>query len=193
MKKRAKASEDFDFELPPETPEERRLRSQENRRAAARAVVEAGRKPPLPKGTHAEAFESVGVEVICARVEAGESLTAICEDISEQAGIPVDMGAMHRWMNSDDQRSARYLAARKASASSFDQLALNTLRDAPSDKVEIMRAREIASHMRWMAKTRDPRQYGDKLEVDQKSTVTHNMGEVDAQILLLLEKLTGTA
>jgi hypothetical protein len=47
----------------------------------------------------------------------------------------------------------------------MEEGALEILVNAPSDSVEIARAREIASHKRWQAKMRDRAKYGDSVQV----------------------------
>lgn len=177
--------DDFSIDDVPVTPEEKTAR----RRAAA---IEAAkrRKVAVARGELRKMLDEIGIEEICDRVEAGQSLTQVCDWIVKSTGEACDMGALHRWINSDEQRSARYIAARKASASAYDTIALNVLKDAPATKEGVMKAREIAQHYRWMAKTRDPRTYGEKLDLDVKSETKLTMPEVDAQLSLLLDKFT---
>ncbi|MCY1243810.1 hypothetical protein D9M72_568450 [compost metagenome] len=50
------------------------------------------------------------------------------------------------------------------------------------------KARELASHFRWKASKANPREYGEKLEIDQKTTITDLTEEqLDAKLARLLE------
>lgn len=71
------------------------------------------------------------------------------------------------WLRSDPDRSARADAAWAESAEMFDEEALEVLRT----EEDVQRAREIASHLRWRSKTRQPQRYGDRQTVDLNATV----------------------
>ena len=51
------------------------------------------------------------------------------------------------------------------SADQYADKAEQVLKDAESDSVEISRARELAQHYRWKASKRNPRRFGDKLDL----------------------------
>lgn len=75
---------------------------------------------------------------------------------------------MSRWLASDSERSARAREARISAAQVWDEKAETVLEDK---EVDIQRARELASHYRWRASKINPREYGDKLQVDNTHTV----------------------
>lgn len=62
----------------------------------------------------------------------------------------------------------QYYAVLQESSDSYASMAEEALRNSPADKIEIQRARELAHHYRWMASKRNPKRYGDKLDVDAK-------------------------
>lgn len=62
----------------------------------------------------------------------------------------------------------QYYAVLQESSDSYASMAEEALRNSPADKIEIQRARELAHHYRWMAAKRNPKRYGDKLDVDAK-------------------------
>lgn len=76
----------------------------------------------------------------------------------------VQISTLHKFLNREDNVD-QYIAALKTSSDSYAEKAENTLLDAKSKLVEIQRARELAQHYRWMASKRDPRKYGDKLDI----------------------------
>lgn len=80
-------------------------------------------------------------------------------DIAEHFGV--SLGTVHNF-TSKDEHSARVREARMISASTFDDKAEEVLRD---ETLEFARARELASHYRWRASKRKPKEYGDKLDV----------------------------
>jgi hypothetical protein len=102
------------------------------------------------------------------RLAAGESLRVICRD----PGMPSER-AVRIWVAEDREGfAARYRAAREVSAEHWDNEAERVLREAPPDRDEIARARELASHYRWRASKLAPREYGDRIDVNHTGTVT---------------------
>ena len=76
--------------------------------------------------------------------------------------------------------------ARIAAARTFDEMAEAELRGA-TDPFGLAEARELASHYRWKASKSNPREYGDKLEIDQRTTITDLTEEqLDAKLARLL-------
>lgn len=76
----------------------------------------------------------------------------------------------------------QYYAVLQESSDSYASMAEEALRNSPADKIEIQRARELAHHYRWMASKRNPKRYGDKLDVDAKvsgNIVIQMPGEAD--------------
>lgn len=95
----------------------------------------------------------------------------ICDDILEGFSYQdiatkynVAYGVLHRFISHADN-SARVIIARQQSADIFDTKAEKVLIDAKSNLTEITRARELASHYRWKASKRNPKVFGDKVDV----------------------------
>ena len=125
-------------------------------------------------------LDALGIEAICDRLTAGESQTAI----AKSAGVHV--ATLCRWLAADPQRSACAREARLAWAASFADLAVQKLEEA-ADPFALAKARELASHYRWKASKANPREFGDKIEIDQKTTVTDLTEEqLDAKLARLL-------
>lgn len=108
-------------------------------------------------------LQSVGIDLICERLIAGETQTSIAADIG------VSKGLLCAWL-AEPERSARAREARILAASSYADLALAAIKDAP-DPFELTRARELASHYRWQASKASPQEYGDKVETTHKGEV----------------------
>jgi len=115
--------------------------------------------------TAADAIDALGVDDLCDRLCSGESQRSIAESLG------IGIATLSRWIASEPERSARVREARIAAARTFDEMAEAELRTA-ADPFQLAKARELASHYRWKASKSNPREYGDKLEIDQKTTLT---------------------
>lgn len=70
------------------------------------------------------------------------------------------------------EHSARVRGALQVSADTYADKAEQVLIDAKSDKNEIQRARELSQYYRWKASKRNPKQYGEKQELNVTAAVT---------------------
>jgi len=134
----------------------------------------------MAKGDKLAACDSLGIEALCEKLIAGDSQTKIAQDIG------VSIATLSNWIAADAERSARAREARIAAARSFDEMAEQVLLNA-KDGFGLAKARELASHYRWKASKSNPREYGDKIEIDQKTTITSLTEEqLDAKLARLL-------
>jgi DNA-binding transcriptional regulator YdaS (Cro superfamily) len=130
--------------------------------------------------TATDTIDALGVDALCDRLCAGESQTAIAESLG------VGVATLSRWIAADPERSARVREARIAAARTFDEMAEAELRKA-TDPFGLAKARELASHYRWKASKSNPREYGEKIEIDQRTTITDLTEEqLDAKLTRLL-------
>lgn len=111
-------------------------------------------------------IEALGIDALCERITAGESQTAVASSLG------VGIASLITWIAADFERSARMKEARAAAAGSYADKAEAVLAEA-TDPFELAKARELASHYRWRASKSNPREYGDKLEIDQTTTFTN--------------------
>ena len=122
----------------------------------------AGRKKgdpaPPPPGTAIKLCDAYGIDKVCADIIGGTSMTAIAKSLD------VSIGSFLNWLNADSERSARVTEARRTTAKLWDELATETIKDAP-DAFELSKAKELAHHYRWRASKIAPREYGDKIAV----------------------------
>lgn len=117
------------------------------------------------KPGEAEAIlNAFGLEALCDRLVAGETQTAICKSLG------VMRGSLSRWVSLDAERQARVREARIEAAQAFDDLAEAAIKSARG-KDGIAKARELAHHYRWRASKANPREYGEKLEIEQNTTI----------------------
>jgi len=107
-----------------------------------------------------EILECIGITAICERIADTESQASIAKDLG------ISTGTLSMWLSSDVERSACAREARLASAYKCDDLGLKALEDIPDDasNAVVSRQREIASHQRWRAKTRNPK-FSDKVSI----------------------------
>jgi geranylgeranyl pyrophosphate synthase len=121
-------------------------------------------------------LDSLDIEQLCDRLTAGESQTAIAKSLK------VNVATLCRWIAADPQRSARVREARIAASRSFDEMAEQVLKSA-KNPFGLAKARELASHYRWKASKANPKEYGEKIEVDQRTTFAELTDEqIDARI-----------
>lgn len=140
------------------------------------ALVEP--KPP----TSLEKIEAYGMEAICKRLEAGESMRRIA------VSLDVPAVALVRWAD-DPNHSAHTREARRVGAAAVADQAETVLTEADETPIGIARARELAQHYRWKAKMLDPGTYGDKVQVD--ATVREDKltdAQLDARLSTLAAK-----
>lgn len=128
---------------------------------------------------------------ICERLANGESLKAICEDENMPARSTV-----FKWLAENSKFSDMYARAREEQADAiFDEI-LEIADNGRNDWMErrgeddagwvangenIQRARLRIDSRKWMAGKLRPRKYGDKLEIDQKTT--HEAGDTLASLM----------
>ena len=91
----------------------------------------------------------------------GETFRAVAKNVG------VSTRTLNKFLTRKDNVE-QYYAVLQESSDSYASMAEEALRNSPADKIEIQRARELAHHYRWMASKRNPKRYGDKLDVDAK-------------------------
>ncbi len=130
----------------------------------------------MAKGDKTAACDAMGIDGLCERLIAGESQAAIAAEIGVSAATLVN------WIAADLERSARAREARRVAASSHADKAEEVLL-AATDPFGLARARELAQHYRWKASKADPKAFGDKIEIDQRTTYTDLTDEqLDAKL-----------
>jgi hypothetical protein len=77
----------------------------------------------------------------------------------------VDRGQLSHWIAADNQRVARAKLARKAQAEMWDRIAFAIGLFAPSDRVEMARAKLLMDHCKWRSSMYSPDDYVKRLAV----------------------------
>jgi predicted transcriptional regulator len=126
-------------------------------------------------------LDDLGIDAFCDAVIDGKSYRKIAEENGCTSAYVV------KWLSADSERSARARTARMISAQTADEEALEVLRDK---EIDPSRAREIAQHLRWRAKVVNPREYGEKLQIDGKMEVnTLTDAQIEARALAIRSRL----
>lgn len=109
------------------------------------------------------------------------------QTIAKEMGVhPV---TMMRWFDATEDRAQLVARARQASAYTFVEQAEQGIREAKTI-LELARARDLAQHLRWKAKAFNPRQFGEKAQLEvtvQKKEASDD--EINARILELQKKM----
>jgi len=100
----------------------------------------------------------LNIDLICEDIMSGLSYRAIADKYN------TNYTAIHNFL-SKENHSVRANEARRISADTFADKAEKVLIEAEGTIPEISRARELASHYRWAASKKNPREYGDKVDI----------------------------
>lgn len=126
-------------------------------------------------------LDAFGIDAFCDEVVDGKTYVKIARELG------VSKASVINWLSSDNDRSARAKTARVLSAQSADELAEEVLMDKTIDPII---RRELASHYRWRAKVVNPREYGEKLQIDGKMEVnTLTDAQIEARALAIRSRL----
>lgn len=106
-----------------------------------------------------EVLKSISLDDIIEKLVDGSTYRKIAEHV----GVP--LSTLFDFIHETPERSARVRVALETSAATYADKAEQVLIDADSDGIEMQRARELAQHYRWHASKRNPRQFGDKVDV----------------------------
>jgi ribosomal protein S25 len=133
-----------------------------------------------PSQQETEAILSAKWDEIRHRVSEGEWLTAIAEELKVEGAVALE------WIDADAGRARAYKAAVEAAAEAALREAERNLR-AAGTPAQISKARDLATHLRWVAARRNSRRFGDKLDVTSDGQrIARSIDEVDAELHSLL-------
>ena len=141
------------------------------------------------KTEHEKTLDAKGIEAICDMMREGLSYAAIGKKL-KMPGTRV-----WKWVQADEERQMAARDALQASADFSDAQAEAVLKslNRSSTGAEIAKARELAQHYRWRASKRNPRVYGERIELDGALQTSHMTEEqIDARLRALLGKPAGS-
>lgn len=128
---------------------------------------------------------------ICERIANGESLRAICDE----EGMP-DKSTVFRWLAARTEFCDQYARAREAQADALFDDILSIADNGRNDWMEknfgddtrwvengeaLRRSQLRIEARKWMAGKLKPKKYGEKLEIDQRTT--HEAGDSIASLM----------
>lgn len=153
-----------------------------------KSAAAAKGRPRAKRGEQSSKLEILGIDGVCDRIEKGNSIGQIADSM----GIP--RRTAWNWIDADMARSARVRESLKKSATEYDDKAERVLAalKPKSTKAEIARARELAQHYRWRASKRNPKDYGEKIDLNHSGEVKLTDEQLDNRLTQLLRK-TGIA
>ena len=116
-------------------------------------------------------LDNIGIDAICDLLVTGESQA----DIAKRHNVSTSK--LSAWLLGDPTRMARAREARSISAEAWLDKAERVLLDLPSDGTgaDIARARELSQFYRRAAAIRNPREYGDRIDVSGKIDHEHSV------------------
>ena len=107
-------------------------------------------------------FSKEVVTTICERMQAGETLTAICKD----EDLPAKNTVL-RWLERHTEFQTQYARARTALMDHYaDQMVEIAFEGSNTDQVAVARDRLKVDTLKWIMSKIGHRKYGDKLAID---------------------------
>jgi len=117
-------------------------------------------KPTTKRTTDGKAtFAELDEDEIIRRIEDGEALVAIAASVGRARS------KLTEWLQADEARRERSARARVSAAGAWDEKAERVLVKAGTT-LALAKARELAQHYRWRASKINPKQYGERQQVE---------------------------
>ena len=104
-------------------------------------------------------------ENICEKISGGLSLRAICAE----AGMPA-RGTVYRWLIENADFQDQYARAREKQADYFAEEIIEIADSAEAESAAVSKAKLQIDARKWAASKIAPKKYGDKQEIDVKSS-----------------------
>lgn len=133
---------------------------------------------------------------ICNRLSQGESLRSICAD----EGMP-DKSTVMRWLGLHKEFQDQYARAREAQADYWAEEIIEISDDDAQDAIVdpesgnarinsefVARSRLRVDTRKWLMARMAPKKYGDKLDIDQKTT--HEVGSSVSDLMRAIDGRT---
>lgn len=102
---------------------------------------------------------------ICEKISGGLSLRAICAE----PGMPA-RGTVYRWLIENADFQDQYTRAREKQADYFAEEIIEIADSAEAESAAVSKAKLQIDARKWAASKIAPKKYGDKQEVDVKSS-----------------------
>lgn len=119
-----------------------------------------------PMGAPSLPYNEVVADLFLERMEAGEPISTICGT----NGIP-SWPTIRKWKRVNPEFASQYALAREASAESCEMNAISEAQAAvDGESAQVARIR--VDTWKWAASKRNPRAYGDKMDINVSGTLT---------------------
>lgn len=102
---------------------------------------------------------------ICEKISGGLSLRAICAEV----GMPA-RGTVYRWLIENADFQDQYARAREKQADYFAEEIIEIADSAEAESAAVSKAKLQIDARKWAASKIAPKKYGDKQEIDVKSS-----------------------
>jgi hypothetical protein len=110
-------------------------------------------------------FSQDMAEKICEQIANGKSLRAICAEDDMPSTSTVC-----KWLNENQEFSEQYARARDRQADHYFEEIIEIADTAEADSAAVAKARLQVDARKWAASKLAPRKYGEKTELDVKSS-----------------------
>ncbi len=104
-------------------------------------------------------------EKICEKIANGRSLRSICAE----DGVP-PMKTIYRWLEANEEFRHQYARAREKQADYFAEEIIEIADSAEAESAAVSKAKLQIDARKWAASKIAPKKYGDKQEIDVKSS-----------------------
>lgn len=102
---------------------------------------------------------------ICEKIANGRSLRSICAE----DGVP-PMKTIYRWLEANEEFRHQYARAREKQADYFVEEIIEIADSAVAESAAVSKAKLQIDARKWAASKIAPKKYGDKTELDVKSS-----------------------
>ena len=102
---------------------------------------------------------------ICEKIANGRSLRSICAE----DGVP-PMKTIYRWLEANEEFRHQYARAREKQADYFAEEIIEIADSAEAESAAVSKAKLQIDARKWAASKIAPKKYGDKTELDVKSS-----------------------
>lgn len=110
-------------------------------------------------------YNGAMIEDICEKIANGRSLRSICAE----DGMPTT-STVCKWLVENKEFSEQYARARTRQADYFFEEIVEIADSVEADSAAVMKARLQVDARKWAASKIAPKKYGDKTELDVKSS-----------------------
>lgn len=110
-------------------------------------------------------FSQELIDKICELIANGMSLRAVCS----QEGMPSAV-TVCKWLSENEEFSKQYARAREEQAVSFADEIIQIADSVEPDSAAVAKAKLQIDSRKWLAARMAPKKYGDKQEIDVKSS-----------------------